>query len=175
MDITFNCPHCRQEMSVDASASGSEVDCPTCNAKITIPEAEQEASQETAQESSQESEAARIARAMNPINSSAAAKEHKQYAVPVHDAPSEALIKKANVPLEVAAKKSNEKTLHIKTIKRTDCVEVGHDRFDELVSQALSNIGESNIISVNTISYTHLDISTRALMVDYGVMLIYKA
>ena len=156
---------------MDASASGSEVDCPTCNAKITIPEGEQEAPQET----QEEAEAARATLALNPINTSAAAKEHKQYAVPMHDAPSAALIKKANIPLEAAAKKSSERTMHIRSIKRTDCLEVGHDRFDEIVSGILGEIGEANIVSVNTISYTHLDISTRALMVDYGVMLIYKA
>jgi hypothetical protein len=164
-------------MSVDASAAGSEVDCPTCNAKITIPEAEQEAQQEAAQEAQQEAapQAPPPGHSLNPIDSSAAAKEHKQYAVPMHDAPSEVLIKKPSVPLEVAAKKGSEMTLHIKTIKRSDCVEVGHDRFDELVSAFLAKIGDNNIVSVNTISYTHLDISTRALMVDYGVMLVYKA
>ena len=159
---------------MDASAAGSEVDCPTCNAKITIPEAEQETQQaaDAAQEAAQPAVAVH---SLNPIDSSAAAREHKQYAVPVHDAPSEVLIKKPNVPLEVAAKKSSEMTLHIKTMKRSDCVEVGHDRFDELATAFLAKIGDNNIVSVNTISYTHLDISTRALMVDYGVMFVYKA
>jgi hypothetical protein len=152
-------------MSVDSSAGGSEVDCPTCNAKITIPEAEQEA----------EAPPVPAHHSLNPIDNSASAREHKQYAVPMHDAPSEVLIKKPNIPLEVAAKKSNEMTLHIKTMKRSDCVEVGHDRFDELVSEFLAKVGTDSIVSVNTISYTHLDISTRALMVDYGVMLVYKA
>jgi hypothetical protein len=55
-----------------------------------------------------------------------------------------------------------------------DCVEVGHDRFDEVVTNFLGKIGETNIVSITTISYSHVDISSQKLLNDYGVMIIYK-
>jgi L-lactate utilization protein LutC len=110
---------------------------------------------------------------LNPIASSAAAKEHRHYAVPVHDAPSEVLIEKALPPLEIAAK-TTEKKIRIRTIRHTDCIEVGHDRFDEKVSEILARIGEENVVSINTLNYTHMDIATRQLMTDFGVMIVYK-
>lgn len=156
MDLTFNCPNCKQEMVVDAAGAGSEVGCPACNATITIPEPE-----------------VSNIHPLNPIASSAAAKEHKHYNVPVHEAPSEILIKKPNPPLEVAAKETDKK-LRIRSIKRTDCMEVGHDKFDERVSEVLARIGEDNIVSINTLAYTHVDMASRQLMTDYGVLIVYK-
>jgi hypothetical protein len=35
-------------------------------------------------------------------------------------------------------------------------------------------IGEANIISITTLSYTHLDIGSQKLMTDFGVMIIYR-
>ncbi len=160
MDLTFSCPNCKTEMVVDDAGAGSEVTCPACNATITIPIPQPQAAQANIHP-------------LNPIMSSAAARETHHYAVPVHEAPSEVLIKKPNPPLEVAAK-STEKKLRIKSIRRTDCVEVGHDRFDEKVSEFLGGIGEGNIVSVNTLAYTHVDMASRQLMTDYGVMIIYK-
>lgn len=40
MDIVFKCPHCRQELEVDAGAAGQPIDCPSCGTKLTIPEAD---------------------------------------------------------------------------------------------------------------------------------------
>jgi hypothetical protein len=91
----------------------------------------------------------------------------------VHDSPSESLIEKPPPPLEVAAKESDKK-MRIKTIRHTDCVEVGHDRFDEVVSQFLAKIGERNIISINSINFSYLDIGTQKLLTDFGVMIIYR-
>jgi len=110
---------------------------------------------------------------MNPIASSAAAREEKHFSVPVHDTPTELLIQKPPPPLEVAAKES-EKTLRVKTIKRTECVEVGHDNFDKVVSEFLAKVGHENIVSINTLAYTHLDIGSQKLMTDFGVLIVYK-
>jgi hypothetical protein len=156
MDLTFECPQCKQEMVVDASGGGSEVECPGCGATVTVPAPNP----------------ANI-RVVNPIASSAAAKEEKHFAVPVHEGPSEVLIEKALPTLEVAAKETDKK-IKIRTIRHTDCIEVGHDRFDEIVSQFLSRIGHENVISINTMNYTHLDIATRQLMTDFGVMVVFK-
>ncbi len=156
MDLTFNCTNCKQELVVDSTGAGSEIVCPACNATITVP-----------------TPSAVNIHPLNPIASSAAAKEIHHYTVPVHDAPTEILIKKPNPPLEVAAK-STDRKLKIRTIRRTDCVEVGHDRFDERVSEFLANLGEENIVNVSTVNYTHMDMATRQLMTDFGIMVIYK-
>jgi len=156
MDLTFNCPNCKQEMIADAGGSGSEVECPTCGATVTIPAAE-----------------VTNIHSLNPINSSAAAKEQRHYAVPIHDAPSEVLIQKPNVPLEAAAKDTTKK-LRIRSIRRTDCMEVGHDRFDDKVTEFLGRVGEDNVVSINTLAYSHIDIASKQLMTDYGIMIVYK-
>ena len=38
MDLIFNCPKCNQELEVDASGAGQEIECPSCEAKIEIPD-----------------------------------------------------------------------------------------------------------------------------------------
>lgn len=156
MDLSFNCPNCNQEMVVDSSGAGSEVECPACNAKFQIPEPD-----------------ITNLHPLNPIATSAAARESKHYVVPMHEEPSEILIKKPNVPLEVAAKVT-DKTLRIKCFRRTDCMELNHDRFEEVVSNFLSKIGDENVVSINTLNYNHMDMATRTLMTDYGVMIVYK-
>lgn len=37
MDIAFRCPSCDQKLSVDSSAGGSEVNCPSCTQAIIVP------------------------------------------------------------------------------------------------------------------------------------------
>ena len=93
--------------------------------------------------------------------------------VPVRDAPGEMLITKPPPPLEVAAKES-DKRIRTKTIRRIDCVEVGHDRFDEVVSDFLAKVGEANIISINPVTYTHIDIGSQKLLTDFGVFIVYR-
>jgi hypothetical protein len=143
-------------MVVDSAGEGSDVECPGCGTTITIPRP-----------------SVTNIHVMNPIASSAAAKETKHFAVPVHEGHTEVLIEKALPPLEVTAKETDKKT-KIKTIRHTDCIEVGHDRFDEIVSQFLAKIGHENIIAINTLNYTHMDMNTRQLMTDFGVMVVYK-
>ncbi len=85
----------------------------------------------------------------------------------------ESLIEKPLVPLEVAAK-DTEKKIRIKTIRHTDCVEVGHDRFDEVVSQFLLKVGESNLINLSTFTSTSLDIGSQKVMTEYGLLIVYR-
>ena len=87
--------------------------------------------------------------------------------------PSESLIEKPLVPLEFAAKESDRK-MKVKTIRHTDCIEVGHDKFDEVVTGFLQKVGETNIVSLTPMTYTHLDIGSQKLMTDYAVMVIYR-
>jgi len=111
---------------------------------------------------------------INAMAASAAAKVEMHLKVPVHSKPQEKLIAKPLAPLEVAARES-DRQMRVKCIRHVDCVEVGHDKFDETVSNFLGKIGEHNIVSITTISYSHLDISTQKLLTDYGVMIVYKA
>lgn len=172
MDVIFNCPKCEQELAVDSSGVGSEIDCPSCGESIVIPEPSG-VPRTGAGIPTLPPEAVRLsANPANPITSSAAAKVEMHLRVPSNKAP-EVLIAKALAPLEVAAKESDRK-MRVKTIKHTDCVEVGHDKFDEVISNFLLKVGEANIISINTLSYTHLDIGTQKLLTDFGVMIVYR-
>jgi len=171
MDVIFNCPKCEQELAVDSTGAGTEINCPSCGESIVIPAPEMavnRAGVDTAPG------APRVeVHPVNPIASSAAAKVEMHLRVPVHNAPAESLIAKPLPPLEVAAKETDKK-IRVKTIKHTDCIEVGHDKFDEVVTNFLVKIGESNIISITTLSYTHLDIGSQKLLTDFGVMIVYR-
>jgi DNA-directed RNA polymerase subunit RPC12/RpoP len=156
MDLTFACSNCRQEMVVDATGAGTEVECPGCGTTVLVPQAD-----------------ILNLHVLNPISSSAAAKEEHHYSVPVRETPPEVLIQKPQPPLEAAVKET-EKKLRIRCIRRVDCMEVGHDHFDEKVSDFLGRIGPDCIVSVNTLSYTFMDMASRQLLTDYGVMVIYK-
>jgi len=86
---------------------------------------------------------------------------------------SESLIAKPLVPLESAAKNSDKK-MRVKTIRHTDCIEVGHDRFDEFVTNFLQKVGETNIVSITPMTYTHIDIGSQKIMTEYAVMVVYR-
>jgi DNA-directed RNA polymerase subunit RPC12/RpoP len=171
MDLVFNCTKCEQELVVDSSGAGSEIECPNCGETIVIPEPETvvpRAGVDTPGVS------ARVEpHPINPIASSAAAKVEKHLRVPVRESPSETLIQRPLVPLEVAAKDTDKK-IRVKTIKHTDCIEVGHDKFDEVVTNFLVRVGEPHVISITTLTYTHLDIGTQKLLTDFGVMIVYR-
>lgn len=169
MDIIFNCPKCEQELAVDASGAGSEITCPSCSEKIVIPAAPRSSTHLPVIPPA----SGDAAHPVNPISTSAAAKVEMHLKVPVHNKPSASLIEKSAKPLEVAAKESDRK-MRVKTIRHTDCVEVGHDRFDEFVSEFLQKVGESHIISVTPLTYTHLDIGSQKLMSEYAVMIVYR-
>jgi hypothetical protein len=158
MDIIFKCPNCEQELAVDASGAGSDIECPACSKTITVPQPEPVAAPAAA-------EAAPVP---------PPAKVEKHFSVPAHTHAPEALIQKPNTrPLEVVAKEG-DKTIRIKTIRRTDCMEVGKDHFDETVSAFLQKVGQVNIVSINSINYSYMEMGSRALLIDYGVMIIFK-
>jgi DNA-directed RNA polymerase subunit RPC12/RpoP len=171
MDVIFNCPKCEQELAVDSSGAGSEINCPSCGESIVIPAPESVVNRPGV-ESAPSAPRGEV-QPVNPIASSAAAKVEMHLRVPVHKTPTESLIEKPLRPLDVVAKETDRK-VRVKTIKHTDCIEVGHDRFDEVVSNFLGKIGESNIISITTIVYTHLDIGTQKLLQDFGAMIVYR-
>ena len=110
---------------------------------------------------------------MSMDESSAAAKIERHLKVPVSDKPGEILIAKSKPPLEAVARGADKK-LRSHTIRHASCVESGHDKFDEVVTKFLNEVGEANIVGLHTISYSILDIGTQKLLNDYGLLVIYR-
>ena len=156
---------------MDSTGVGSEINCPSCGEAIIIPKPESVVDRPGVDNAVGAPRAE--VHPVNAIASSAAAKVEMHPRVPVRTAPTESLIVKPLVPLEAAAK-TTDKKIRVKTIKHTDCIEVGHDRFDEMVSNFLEKTGEPNIVSITTLAYTHLDIGSQKLMTDFGVMVVYR-
>jgi len=161
MDVIFTCRHCDQELSVDAVGAGTEIECPSCGGKIVIPAAPEGAEAP-----------AGGPRIIDAMSTSAARKEEKHFSVPVHEKPAESLIAKPLVPLDVAAKEAIK--LRVKTIRHSDCIEVGRDHFDEVVTKFLEKIGETHLVSITPITYMHQDLASRQWIDDYGVMILYR-
>jgi hypothetical protein len=159
MDIVFNCPHCGLEIEVDQDAAGQQFDCPTCQKVLTVPEAAA-------------SDAPVSPVPVSPPAASAL-REEKRMAVPVSQKAVESLIQKPNKSLELAAKESKP-GMRVKTIRHSDCKEVGKDKFDEVVSDFLNKIGDQAIVSITPVNYSYLDIGTQKLLTDFGVMVIYR-
>ncbi|MBM3879739.1 MAG: hypothetical protein FJ387_08470 [Verrucomicrobia bacterium] len=156
MDLTFHCTQCRQELAVDISAAGHVIQCPTCSAQVTVPQADITSIHH-----------------LNPIASSAAAKIERHFTVPVHDKPAEILIKKPEKQEEEVAPDAPKK-MKFRVIRHTDCIEVGHDRYEEMVTAFLNKIGEQNIISITPVNYTHIDIATQKILTDYAIQVVYR-
>src|SRR5471032_1882850 len=167
MDIVFNCPNCEQELAVDSAGAGTDIECPECHETITIPLPPVKNPAPPAEAAPAPSLAASV------ISSSAAAKIERHLKVPVGDKPTAVLIAKTNPPLG-ARKTSGEKRIRIHTIKHASCIESGHDKFDQKVTEFLNEIGEANMVGVHTISYTHFDVGTQKILNDYGVVILYR-
>jgi len=93
--------------------------------------------------------------------------------VPVHDKPSELLIKKGDAPVEVVTRGAGKK-IRLHTIRHATCFESGHDRFDEKVTEFLSEVGEANLISVHVVNYTYVDIASQKTLSDFGVLIVHR-
>lgn len=156
MDIVFKCPHCGTDLEVEAEAAGQQIDCPSCDKALSIPA----------------SSAVRpSAPPLQPPTLDA--KADKKMAVPYSSKPVEPLIQKAGKSLEVVAKESKH-GLRVRTIRHSDCKEVGKDLFDDKVSEVLSELGDGNIQSITPINYSYVDMGTQKLLTDFGVMIVYR-
>ncbi|HTG43567.1 MAG TPA: hypothetical protein VK633_03440 [Verrucomicrobiae bacterium] len=159
MEITFTCPHCKQQLEAPTSLSGSAINCPSCNHQFVIPEADPTT----------------IRLGTPSEDGNAARLEDKHFVVPTSERPTESLIHKPLPPLDVVARTDGSKSLKVRCIRHSDCVEVGKDRFDEVTSEFLNKIGETNVTNVSTFNYQHLDLGTRQMVTDYGIMIVYRA
>ena len=166
MDIVFNCPNCEQELAVDQSGAGTQINCPACNETITIPAATK-ATTGPLPAVTPPPPAGKIP------TPPPAAKPTMNFKVPVRDKPSEVLVEKHKSVLEVVQKGAG-KRLRIHTIRHASCVESGHDHYDERVSEFLNQVGETNLISVHVINYDHFDVGVQKVMTDYGVTIVFR-
>jgi len=164
MDIIFDCPNCSQELAVDSSGAGTEIECPSCGETITIPAG--------AAKPPDSKELVLPSLTASPIASSAAAKVEKHLKVPVRTTPAEPLIAKAKPPL--GARIVGDKQVRIRTIRRASCIESGHDNFDDVVSKFLGEIGDANFIGIHTVAYQFFDVATQKTLTDYGVVVVYR-
>ena len=155
MDIVFKCTNCDQELAVDMEGAGSEIECPTCNTKLVVPEPTPQNLQ-----------------VINPIANTAGAKMEKHFKVPQRKT-ADVLITKPKPTLEVAAKESDKK-IRVKTIKHGECQEVGKDRFDEIATEFLQKIGQENIIALHPFTYSHSDAAGTKVIDDFGLMIVFK-
>jgi hypothetical protein len=155
-------------MAVDSSGAGSEIQCPSCGEKIMIPAAATPPASESVPQA-----APMGGGASHTIASSAAAKIEMHLKVPVRDKPGEVLIAKPKAPLEAVAKGADKK-IRVRTIRHSMCIEAGHDKFDERVTEFLHEVGEPNIVGIHAVSYSHFDVGTQKLLADYGLVVLYR-
>ena len=170
MDIIFNCPFCDQELAADAADAGTDIDCPSCNRTIKIPSADQD---DVRTAPTQEAPPPSVPLPVVPV--SQPPRIEKEFVVPQRASGSgaESLIEKPKPSLEAVAKTPTG-NLRVKTIKHGDCIEVGKDKFDEVISEFLVKIGQPNIVSITPVTYTHADASGSRMITDFAVMIIYK-
>jgi hypothetical protein len=164
MDINFACPNCNVLLTADDSMVGDEIQCPQCNLTFNVPEGTP-APPPAAIDPVQEMLAATVTPELKP-------RQRINLTLPSSAPGSSALIEKANKPLEVSAKMGI--SFVVRTIRRSECVVSGKDRFDDMVAEVLSGVGEEHLHSVTPISYSYLDKASQLALTDYGVMIIYK-
>jgi DNA-directed RNA polymerase subunit RPC12/RpoP len=160
MDIVFKCPHCQTELEVESDAAGETIACPACNKEIRIP---------AGSGGTPPPPPPTPSRLPTP-----GTKEEKKFAVPVSNKPVEPLIQKALPSLEAQSKIDGKKLIRLKTIRHSDCKEVGHDNFDAFVTEFLNKIGEENIVSITPINYSYVEMGTQKLITDFGLAIIYR-
>jgi predicted RNA-binding Zn-ribbon protein involved in translation (DUF1610 family) len=168
MDIVFDCPNCGQELAVDNSGAGTEIECPSCGETITIPQKSTKPAPDNPPGGTLVT-----GQPVNAIASSAAAKVEMHLKVPMHDKPGEMLIAKPKPPLAAVARGA-DKQIRVHTIRHASCIEAGHDKYDEKVTGFLNEVGEANIVGVHMISYTYFDVGTQKILTDYGMTVIYR-
>ncbi len=165
MDINFACPNCDVLLTADDSMVGDEIQCPQCSLTFNVPEGtpvppppEVDVTEEI------------LAASSAPVVEKP--RQRISLTLPSSAPGTSALIEKANKPLEVSAKLGI--SFVVRTIRRAECIVNGKDRFDDMVAEVLSGVGEEHLHSVTPISYSYVDKASQLALADYGVMIIYK-
>ena len=173
MDIVFNCPSCRQELEVEESGSGSEIDCPNCGDTITIPEPSPKnirAMPATSATGMLEGAAPSGGGVLNTPGAEEARSKHIRVPVGKRSA---ARIEPPKPTLEMQAKMLDRK-YRVKTIRNGDFEAHGPGAFDAAVAEFLNRIEEGSLVSVHPVQYTHHEGKTSTLLQDYGVVIVYR-
>lgn len=164
MDINFACPNCNVLLTADDSMVGDEIQCPQCSLTFNVPEGSP-VPPPAAVDPTEEILAATTTPELKP-------RQRINLMLPSSAPGTSALIEKANKPLEVSAKQGI--SFVVRTIRRSECLVNGKDRFDDMVAEVLSGVGEEHLHVITPISYSHVDNATKQVLADYGVMIIYK-
>ncbi|MED6325998.1 MAG: hypothetical protein VYE14_01445, partial [Verrucomicrobiota bacterium] len=69
---------------------------------------------------------------------------------------------------------SDDGRICVKTIKRGECIELGHDKFDDVLNEFLAKFNRDQIISIQSVNYAHFYPSTRKYLDNYGAMIVYQ-
>ncbi|MBM3822310.1 MAG: hypothetical protein FJ404_05340 [Verrucomicrobia bacterium] len=91
----------------------------------------------------------------------------------MRETPAPSLIEKPKKPLDAAAKEM-DKSIRVRCIRRQECIEVGHDRFEEIVTAFLQKVGEANVINLCTVNYSYVDMGSRQILNDFGILITYR-
>ena len=175
MYVSFNCVKCNQELEVEQDMIGEQIECPTCSEVLTIPDhkaAPPSAPSLPPPSPKTEEPAASAPPPLPEPPPAAPPKERHSLAVPMREGPGENLVKK-KITAEPADTTLQAKQFRIRCIKRINCVEVGHDLFEEKVAKAIEKIGSDNVVSLHPVAYGYMD-TTGHMLPDYGVMIVYK-
>ncbi len=169
MDTSFNCPKCKLHITADECVVGEEIDCPECNETFRVPPPQKPKPVPVVVKSAAPAPTEPVPAKAEAPKPAAPAPEHKPLSVPRHHGPQESLVKKA----AHTEHKDEAPKIRVKTIKRGSCVEVGHDLFDEKVTEFLNKVGQENIIHMSSVGYGAMD-STGHMLPDYGILIVYK-
>ena len=91
--------------------------------------------------------------------------------MPVHEGKPEVLVKSKAAEEESM---SGDGRICVKTIKRGECIELGHDKFDDVLNEFLAKLNRDQTISIQSVNYAHFDPSTQKYLDDYGAMIVYQ-
>jgi hypothetical protein len=104
----------------------------------------------------------------------------QEAAVPVATAPATSSDNKLDIvhgfsgavdaPMTLEQEASSGRTMAIKTIRHSDCVDGDKDTFDEQVTSFLREQGDESIDSVNPIQFS----DDEKKPIDYGVLIIFQ-
>ncbi len=170
MDVSFNCPKCGLHISADAEAVGELINCPECDVEFRIPPGRPRQRPVPVDVKKTTGPAPSVVSAKGKTGPAGRVGSHRGLTVPHHTGPQESLLKKSDPAGKL---KPDPPKIRVRCIKRSTCVEVGQDRFDEVVTEFLNQVGQANIIHMSTITYGTVDASGHMLP-DYGIMVIYK-
>ena len=126
MDIVFNCPHCEQELAVDNSGAGSEIQCPACGEKILIPADATPPVPESAPQG-----ASGMVLYQPPAIASLPPPPPRSKNMPrCRCAKSRESADASQTAVEGGGRGAVKK-IRVRTIRHPNCIEAGHDKFDE--------------------------------------------